>query len=75
MPLETGNYYTHLAGFYEDDMSSWVLSSIHIQQLMVLVPYRYYFYGSWRLHKSKAISLEFPRIGTKNVRRRNRIDY
>jgi hypothetical protein len=21
MPLETGNYYTHLAGFYEDDMS------------------------------------------------------
>jgi hypothetical protein len=32
MPSKAGIYNTHLAGFYEDDMSPWVLSSILIQR-------------------------------------------
>ncbi len=32
LPSKAGTYNTQLAGFYEDDMSPWVLSSIHIQR-------------------------------------------
>jgi hypothetical protein len=32
LPSKAGTYCTHLAGFYEDDMSPWVLSSILIQR-------------------------------------------
>ncbi len=33
LPSETGNYYTRLSGFHEDDMLPWVLSSVHIQRV------------------------------------------
>jgi hypothetical protein len=36
---ETGTYYTHLTGFYEDDMSPWVLASINIQRVTPFTPY------------------------------------
>ncbi len=33
LPSKAGTYSSHLAGFYEDDMSPWVLSSILIQRM------------------------------------------
>jgi hypothetical protein len=41
LPSKEGTYCTHLAGFYEDDMSPWVLSSIHIQRFACSVGQRY----------------------------------
>jgi hypothetical protein len=35
IPSKLCTYCTHLAGIFKDDMSLWVLSSIHIQRLLV----------------------------------------